>query len=188
VYTIWMDIQHARKYSGLLSCIRQTNVTCTCAQYASGAFFGVIFDRENKCICFIVCYFACIKKAISWSTLTKHVHMYILILGYAVSVWLASLCWRPCAGHDHCKQNTCMLLPYLSVKHMHSVCESAALNGYVFVSQAYAFCMYKCSLEFVHICVSSICIQHTHSSIRIISVVHFLSRESYQLSSASLEP
>lgn len=75
----------ARKYSGLLSCIKQTNVTCTCTQYASGAFFGVI-HRENKCICFIVCYFACIKKAISWTTLTKHVHMYILILGYAVSV------------------------------------------------------------------------------------------------------
>lgn len=53
-------------------------------------------------------------------------------------------CWRPCAGHDHCKQNTCMLFPYVSVKHMHSVCASAAWNGYTFVSQAYAFCMCKC--------------------------------------------
>jgi hypothetical protein len=32
------------------------------------------------------------------------------------------------------------------------------LNGYIFVSQAYAFSMCKCSLEWVHICASSICI------------------------------
>jgi hypothetical protein len=143
-------------------------------------------------------------------------------------VCMASItCWMPCAGHDLCKQNTCMLLTirecqayaftmckcglewvhicvssiciqyvkvqpwmgtYLCLKHMHSFCASAALNGYIFVFQAYAFCMCKCSLESVHICVSSIRIQHTHSSIRINSVAHLLSSESYQLSSASLEP
>jgi hypothetical protein len=177
VCVYYLHIQHARKHSGLLSCINQTNVTCTCAQYASGAFFGVIFDNENKCICFIVCYFACIKKAISWSTLTKHVRRYILILGYAVSVWLASLAGGPALAMTianrtrvHCSHtwvsSICIqyvqvwswMGTYLCLKHMHSVCASAALNEYIFVPQAYAFCVCKCSLDCIHVFFSSICI------------------------------